>query len=229
MTVENALPNRANLDFEIFGMEGIPDDVRAAHNQRVLTAFHQAEAERRASTGNSGAGGNAGNGAKKPKFESPSDLRKRLAEHKAKKAAEEAAGVSSGDVTPMGAGMGPKSPSMPQSPAPGVSLSRLRITSAANVILSSKPARRPMGRRRNCTVPLKVVPEHNLTVSRALVTTNSNQGSLLRPRALELLSHSFPKAVLSSIPWQALSHSNPHFLAVRRVDSVPPHHYRTNK
>ncbi|KAG9621158.1 hypothetical protein KCU64_g21372, partial [Aureobasidium melanogenum] len=34
-TVENALPNRSAPDIEIFGMEGIPDDVMQQHNQRV--------------------------------------------------------------------------------------------------------------------------------------------------------------------------------------------------
>lgn len=111
-TIENALPNRAGLDVEIFGMEGIPDDVVQAHNQRVLQNFAQAEAERRAATGNA-APGSAGAGAlKKPKFESPADLKKRLAEHKAKKAAEEAAGISSGGNTPSGMGHGGQSPGM---------------------------------------------------------------------------------------------------------------------
>lgn len=100
-TVDNALPNRAGLEVEIFGMEGIPDEVTAAHNQRILTGFYQAEAERRVATGNPGPGGNQGNQAKKPKFESPSDLKKRLAEHKARKEAEKAGGTGSGGNTPM--------------------------------------------------------------------------------------------------------------------------------
>ncbi|EON67284.1 hypothetical protein W97_06537 [Coniosporium apollinis CBS 100218] len=115
--VENALPNRAGLDIEIFGMEGIPEDVIQSHNQRVLQQYYEAEAERRAATGNPGPGGTAAaGGAKKPKFESPSDLKKRLAEHKAKKAAQEAAGGSSGDVTPLGAGHGAQSPAINHSP-----------------------------------------------------------------------------------------------------------------
>lgn len=102
--VDNALPNRAGLDIEIFGMEGIPEDVVQAHNQRVLTQFHQQEAERRAASGSMAAGGGAaatGAGAKKPKFESPADIKKRLAEHKAKMAAEQN-GASSGGGTPQG-------------------------------------------------------------------------------------------------------------------------------
>ncbi|KAL8950732.1 MAG: hypothetical protein Q9222_003251 [Ikaeria aurantiellina] len=112
-SIENALPNRAGPEIEIFGMEGIPDDVVTSHQQRVIGQFAQAEADRRASTGNA-AGGAAANGVKKPKFESPSDIKKRLAEHKAKKAAEQAAGISSGDNTPMGAGLESQSPSMGQ-------------------------------------------------------------------------------------------------------------------
>lgn len=105
--VDNALPNRAGLDIEIFGMEGIPEDIVQQHTQRVLTNFHQAEAERRAATGNAvpGAAG-AGGQTKKPKFESPSELKKRLAEHKAKMATEQANGGSSGGGTPLGAGQG---------------------------------------------------------------------------------------------------------------------------
>ncbi|KAI9673594.1 MAG: hypothetical protein M1817_002230 [Caeruleum heppii] len=111
-TVENALPNRANLDVEIFGMEGIPEDIVVTHNQRVIGQLHQAEAERRAATGNAGPGGAAS--TKKPKFESPADIKKRLAEHKAKMA-EQAAGGSSGGGTPVGAGQGAHSPALAQS------------------------------------------------------------------------------------------------------------------
>ncbi|GAB1216331.1 hypothetical protein ATERTT37_005545 [Aspergillus terreus] len=103
-SVDNALPNRSSLDVEIFGMEGVPEDVIQAHNQRVVTQFQQAEAERQAVTGNPPPGtGSGGQPAKKPKLESVSDIKKRLAEHKAKKA-EARAGGSSGEATPIGAG-----------------------------------------------------------------------------------------------------------------------------
>ena len=85
---------------EVFGTEGIPDDVRQAHDQRIIAAYYQAEAERRVATGNPAPGGSQGGQAKKPKFESPADLKKRLAEHKAKKA-EQTANGSSGGNTPM--------------------------------------------------------------------------------------------------------------------------------
>ena len=108
--IENALPNRAGLDVEIFGMEGVPDDVLQAHQQRVATQFHQAEAERQAATGNPPSGSNArGQPAKKPKLEDVSEIKKRLAEHRAKRA-EGAAGGSSGEATPVGAGQAVSTP-----------------------------------------------------------------------------------------------------------------------
>ena len=119
--IDNALPNRSGLDVEIFGMEGIPDDVTQAHNQRVIQSFAQAEAERRAATGNIGPGGAGASQPKKPKFESPSDLKKRLAEHKAKKAAEEVTGMNSGENTPSGMAHGSQSPGLGQSPGAYVS------------------------------------------------------------------------------------------------------------
>lgn len=119
--VENALPNRQGLDFEIFGMEGVPEDVMQAHQQRVLQQFYEQQAERRAATGNPPPGSTPTGGApqpKKPKVETKEDLKARLAAHKAKKA-QEAAGGSSGDVTPLG--QGGQSPAVAQSPTAFVS------------------------------------------------------------------------------------------------------------
>ncbi|CZS98862.1 related to zinc finger protein [Rhynchosporium agropyri] len=99
-TVDNSLPNRQGLEVEIFGMEGIPEDVAQAHNQRIIAGFYQAQADRQAATGNPGPGAQNGGQAKKPKLESPADLKKRLAEHKARKA-EQAANGDSGNNTPM--------------------------------------------------------------------------------------------------------------------------------
>lgn len=101
-SVDNSLPSRQGLEVEIFGMEGIPEDVAQAHNQRIITGFYQQEAERQRATGNPGPGGQVGGQSKKPKFESPAELKKRLAEHKARKAEQAAAGGSSGDNTPGG-------------------------------------------------------------------------------------------------------------------------------
>ncbi|KAK3391390.1 hypothetical protein B0T20DRAFT_423604 [Sordaria brevicollis] len=91
--VENALPNRQGLDIEIFGMEGVPDDIVQQHNQRIITNFYTAQAERHAATGNPPPGQAGGQGpAKKIKIETPEELKKRLAEHRAKVAAIKANG-----------------------------------------------------------------------------------------------------------------------------------------
>lgn len=97
--VDNALPNRVGLDIEIFGMEGIPEEVAQQHNQRVLQQYHEAQAQRQAS---SGAGGGAG-GPKKPKFDDVKmSLKERLAAHKAAKAAAQDGDAStSGGNTPV--------------------------------------------------------------------------------------------------------------------------------
>jgi hypothetical protein len=101
--VQNALPNRMGVDIEIFGMEGIPEDVLKAHQQRVASQFQQAQLDRQHATGNPPTGAfSGGQPSKKPKLEHISDIKKRLAEHKAKRA-EALAGGSSGDVTPSSA------------------------------------------------------------------------------------------------------------------------------
>lgn len=91
-TIENALPNRAGLEVEIFGMEGIPEDVVIAHRQRVATQFVQAGNQPMNHNVNPATAGI--NSAKKPRLEAGSDLKKRLAEHKAKKAAVEEAAAT---------------------------------------------------------------------------------------------------------------------------------------
>ncbi|POS84702.1 hypothetical protein EPUL_005266 [Erysiphe pulchra] len=102
--VDNSLPNRQGLEVEIFGMEGIPEDIVQAHQQRIIAVYYQAEAERRAVTGNPGPGASANSGQpKKPKFESPAELKKRLAEHKARKSEQAATGAcNSISNTPVG-------------------------------------------------------------------------------------------------------------------------------
>ena len=83
--VENSLPNRQGLDVEIFGMEGIPDDIVASHNTRVLQQFYEAQAERRAKSGNPAPG--EATQRKKLKTETPEELRARLADWRARKMA----------------------------------------------------------------------------------------------------------------------------------------------
>jgi len=120
-TVENSLPNRADHNIEIFGIHGIPEDVAAQHKARVTQQFYEAEAARRANSGNPPPGANAGaGGPKKPKIESISEMKARLAEHKARKAAQEA-DAAAGNSTPTSSGPGMASPGPLQSPAHYVS------------------------------------------------------------------------------------------------------------
>ncbi|KAK4132739.1 hypothetical protein BT67DRAFT_425092 [Trichocladium antarcticum] len=84
-SVENALPNRQGLDIEIFGMEGVPEEIIQQHNQRIIQNFYTAQAERQAATGNPPRGLSGDQGpTKKIKYESPEELKKRLAEHRAR-------------------------------------------------------------------------------------------------------------------------------------------------
>jgi len=132
--VANALPNRSGTDIEIFGIEGIPEEINRAHTQRVIQQYYQAEADRRQKTGNPPPGG-APQQSKKVKIESGEELKKRLAEHKAKRAAQAAqaaAGDSSGAPTPVGSAQGAQSPAVFQSPVPypAPTVSRRTITTS---------------------------------------------------------------------------------------------------
>lgn len=84
-SVENALPNRQGLEVEIFGMEGIPDDILQAHNQRVMQQYYEAAAERRAKSGNPMPG--EAPKRKKIKYETAEELRARFTEWRARKLA----------------------------------------------------------------------------------------------------------------------------------------------
>lgn len=85
--VDNAIEGRQNVEPEVFGMMGIPDELVEAHKQRILNEFFKQEADRRALTGNPPPGQGEPN-AKKRKMETPEELKARLAEHRAKRAAE---------------------------------------------------------------------------------------------------------------------------------------------
>lgn len=114
--VENALTHRQGLDIEIFGMEGVPEDVIAQHNQRIIQNFYTAQAERQAATGNPPRGLSGGQGpAKKIKVETPEEIKKRLADHRAKVAAQKAA-AANGTAPPVVA-----APVDGQSPVQGTS------------------------------------------------------------------------------------------------------------
>lgn len=90
--VENALPNRQGLDVEIFGMEGLPEEVRKQHEERIVKNYFDAQRERFEATGNPPPG--EGRPTKKIKTEAPEDLKNRFADFRAKKAAAKAAGTT---------------------------------------------------------------------------------------------------------------------------------------
>lgn len=86
--IANAIEGRQNVEPEIFGMMGIPDEILDAHKQRILNEFFKVEAERRAITGNPPPGQNSGQpAAKKRKVETKEELKARLAEFRANKGA----------------------------------------------------------------------------------------------------------------------------------------------
>jgi len=115
--VENALATRQGLDVEIFGMEGIPEDMVQQHNQRIIQNFYQEQADRRAATGNPPPGQSGGQGpVKKLKVETADEVKKRLAEFRAQKASLKANGGSGN--TPGGT----QSPGQSASPGAFVSL-----------------------------------------------------------------------------------------------------------
>lgn len=117
--VENALPNRQGLEVEIFGMEGIPEDVVQQHNQRLIQNFYQEQADRYAATGNPPPGESGKEGpVKKIKIESTDEIKKRLADHRARVAAQKANGGVANPTPPMGLPDG-------QSPGQNVSLTKL--------------------------------------------------------------------------------------------------------
>ncbi|CAN8101665.1 unnamed protein product [Discula destructiva] len=96
--VENALPNRQGLDVEIFGVEGMPEDIRKQHEERIVKNFFDAQKERFEATGNPPPG--EGRPQKKIRVESSEDLKKRFAEFRVKKAAAKAAGIPFPGVGP---------------------------------------------------------------------------------------------------------------------------------
>ncbi|KAK6522913.1 hypothetical protein TWF281_002341 [Arthrobotrys megalospora] len=101
--VKNAIPGRESTDIEIFGMEGIPEDILQAHQTRVLAQIHQKETERRAAQGLPPLG-QEGSAKKKIKVDSvdPEEIMKRLAAHKAAQAGSgSGAAPATGSQSPM--------------------------------------------------------------------------------------------------------------------------------
>lgn len=114
--VENALPNRQGLDVEIFGMEGLPEEVRKQHEERIVKNYFDAQRERFEATGNPPPG--EGRPTKKIKIETPEELKKRFADFRAKKAAAKAAGINGAPVPVPGSAQSPG-----QTGSPGTSVS----------------------------------------------------------------------------------------------------------
>jgi hypothetical protein len=120
--VDNAIEGRQNVEPEVFGMMGIPDELLDAHRQRILNEFFKQEADRRALTGNPPPGQKTGEpNAKKRKMETPEELKARLAEHRAKRAAEKQA-EKEGKVLPKSTSNTPDP--VPGNAAPGANVSR---------------------------------------------------------------------------------------------------------
>lgn len=120
--VENALPNRQGLDVEVFGMEGVPEDIKEQHKQRIVQNYWAAQDERFKATGNPPPG--QGRPSKKIKIETPEELKKRFADFRAKKAAAKAAGTNGTAIPPPASVQSPA-----QSGSPGTFVSRgSRIT-----------------------------------------------------------------------------------------------------
>lgn len=117
--VENALPNRQGLDVEVFGMEGVPEDIKEQHKQRIVQNYWAAQDERFKATGNPPPG--QGRPSKKIKIETPEELKRRFAEFRAKKVAAKAAGTTVAAIAPPAA---VQSPAQAQSGSPGTFVSR---------------------------------------------------------------------------------------------------------
>lgn len=94
--VENALPNRQGLEVEIFGMEGIPQEILDQHRNRIIQNFYQAQEDRRIATGNPLPG--QAMKRKKIQMETAEELKKRLAEYREQKKAAGTNGPMEGVV-----------------------------------------------------------------------------------------------------------------------------------
>lgn len=171
--VENALPNRQGLDVEIFGVEGMPEDVRKQHEERIVKNYFDAQRERFEATGNPPPG--EGRPQKKIRVESAEDLKKRFAEFRAKKAAAKAAGV------PFTGVQNPAVPANVQSPAqagsPGTFVSCL-LTVFIPEIKANLFLRYPLSTRPNLTVnPLNqaIPPSQPTALHHRLPTTLTQQ------------------------------------------------------
>ena len=172
--VENALPNRQGLEVEIFGMEGIPQDMLDQHRNRILQNFQQAQKDRQIATGNPLPG--QGHQQKKIKTETPEELKKRMAEFRQRK--KEIA--ANGGVDPNAPPPAPPA-AEPQAvfvSCPGIAMVEDLLTNIerASSIHSPKPLRAtnlPSTRRRT-TVPLRSQQSPSTPIIRRSSTSRSS-------------------------------------------------------
>ncbi|RDA91346.1 hypothetical protein CP533_0011 [Ophiocordyceps camponoti-saundersi (nom. inval.)] len=92
--VENSLPNRQALDVEIFGMEGIPQEILDQHRNRIIQNFYQAQEDRRIATGNPLPGQGGQHKRKKITIETEEELKSKVQEWCAKRKADKEAAAN---------------------------------------------------------------------------------------------------------------------------------------
>ncbi|KAJ5085878.1 hypothetical protein N7532_010649 [Penicillium argentinense] len=112
--VAGAIEGRRGLDVEIFGMEGIPAEAIRLHENQIRHEYAEMNREHMERTGNPMPGsGIQPPPSKKPKLdvtEDVSNMKKRLAEHRAKRAAEAAAAAAAAATEPSSGNGTPASP-----------------------------------------------------------------------------------------------------------------------
>ncbi|KAL6880745.1 hypothetical protein J3F83DRAFT_719674 [Trichoderma novae-zelandiae] len=144
--VENALPNRQGLDVEIFGMEGIPQEVLEQHRNRIIQNFYQAQEDRRIATGNPPPG-QSKNPRKKIKIETAEELLKRFAEYRAQRKAGATSGGAMEGVVQTNAPFSQPAFNQPgfpsQQPAYGFSADTLPARPSSNLVGAPGLPQRP--------------------------------------------------------------------------------------
>lgn len=109
-SVDAAIEGRSRPDVEIFGMEGIPDDLLSTHRQNIMNEYFAMEGKRTAQTGNPPPGQGEPNSRKRKAQEETSEQRKaRLAEHRAMRKAQREAAAQQGAAPGPAAGLADQS------------------------------------------------------------------------------------------------------------------------
>jgi hypothetical protein len=152
--VDNAMANRQGLEVEIFGMEGVPEDVIEQHRQIVISNYYEKQAEHTQMTGNPPRGSGRSHTPKKPKLEDFEVLRRRLDDWKARKR-----GITRDGDTPM-ANAGPYPPPTQPQPSAG---SPVYPPSASGAPYGAPPFQAPFGQQPQTgfAAPGQQFPPHN--------------------------------------------------------------------